>query len=112
MAAAKPGGTRPLWLTWAVLLALLALTFGLAYAPLGRFSFAVSLVIAVLKALIILAVFMELTKASNLVRIFAAAGFFWLCILLGMPAVDYLSRRDERVTEQSLDRTVVPAPRR
>lgn len=103
---------RPLWIAWAVLLLLLVLTYVLAYAPLGRYGLPVSIGIAIVKALIILAIFMELTKASNLVRIFASVGFFWLCILLGMPAIDYLSRHDERVSERILDRTVITAPRR
>lgn len=88
-------GARPLWLSWAALLVLLAATTGLAFVPLGALNLPVSLAIAVAKALVILAVFMELAKASQLTRVFAVAGFFWLGILLGLPAVDYLTRRTD-----------------
>ena len=38
--------------------------------------------------------FMHIGRQSALTRIFALAGLFWLCVLLGMGSIDYLVRRD------------------
>ena len=38
--------------------------------------------------------FMHVGRQSALTRIFAVAGLFWLCVLLGLGSVDYLMRRD------------------
>ena len=103
---------RSLSLSWLALVLLLAATTALAYAPLGRLSLPVALMIAAGKAGIILALFMELAKASGLVRIIAVAGFFWLGLQIGMPAIDYLSRTEEHVTEGDLDSLVVAPPER
>jgi cytochrome c oxidase subunit 4 len=79
---------------WIGLMLLLAATTALAFAPLGSATLFVSLAIAVAKALLVLIIFMELKASSGLVRAFAAAGFFWLAILLAMTMADYAHRRD------------------
>jgi cytochrome c oxidase subunit IV len=81
-----------LLLSWAGLLALLALTVVLAYQPLGRLNTVVALAIASLKVLIIAAIFMELREQRPLVFAFAAAGLFWLAILLWLGSIDFFSR--------------------
>ena len=78
---------------WLALLVLLALTTASAFLPLGTANLFISLGIAVAKALIVLLFFMELRASAALVRVFAAAGFFWLLILITMSLSDYLSRR-------------------
>ena len=40
---------------------------------------------------------MELKASSGLVRVFAAAGFFWLLIMIGLTSADYTHRADQRV---------------
>ena len=85
---------KRIWICWAALLLLLALTTSAAFLPLGRFNAFVALAIAACKALLVLIVFMELKRSSGLVRAFAAAGFFWLLILLTLTSADYLTRRD------------------
>lgn len=82
---------------WIALMLLLALTTGLAFAPLGGATLAVSLTIAAIKALLVLIIFMELRGGSSLVRTFAAAGFFWLMIMIALTAADYTHRTDQRV---------------
>ena len=67
---------------WLALMVLLALTTGLAFAPLGSATLFVSLSIAVAKALLVLLLFMEVKGGNALVRAFAAAGFFWLGIMI------------------------------
>ncbi len=81
-----------LLLSWAGLLALLALTVVLAYQPLGRLNTVVALAIASLKVLIIAAIFMELREQRPLVFAFAAAGLFWLAILLWLGSIDFFTR--------------------
>ena len=85
---------KRIWLCWIALLVLLAITTGAAFLPLGRFNAFIALAIAVCKALLVLIFFMELRRSSGLVRVFAAAGFFWLLILLTLTSADYLTRRD------------------
>lgn len=85
-----------IWRCWAALLLLLAATTASAFAPLGSANIAISLAIAVAKALIVLFFFMELRGSPPLVRTFAAAGFFWLIILIVLTGADYWYRADAR----------------
>lgn len=82
---------------WLGLLVLLALTTASAFMPLGSANLFISLGIAVAKALIVLIFFMELKAGSALVRVFAAAGFFWLMIMIALTTADYTHRTDQRV---------------
>jgi cytochrome c oxidase subunit 4 len=79
-------------LSWLALLFLLSLTVLFAYQPLGALNLPVALLIASVKALIVGVVFMELNESSGLKRAFAAAGFFWLGLLLWLAASDFLTR--------------------
>jgi cytochrome c oxidase subunit 4 len=79
-------------LSWLALLALLGLTVFMAYRPLGTFNFPIALTIAAAKALIVAAVFMELRDRRGLTIAFAAAGVFWLSILLWLAGSDYFTR--------------------
>ena len=88
-------GWRPplaLIISWFALLALLTLTVTLAYAPLGAFNFAVSIMIAAAKVAIVAAFFMELWDGAPRLLIFAGAGLFWLGILLWLGMMDFLTR--------------------
>ena len=82
---------------WVALMALLALTTGLAFVPLGSANIFISLAIAATKALIVLIFFMELRAGSALIRAAAAAGFFWLMIMIALTTADYTHRTDQRV---------------
>ena len=84
------------WRCWAALMLLLAVTTGSAFLPLGGFNLPLSLTIAVAKALIVLLFFMELRASGALVRAFAAAGFFWLLIMIVLTGADYWHRTDTR----------------
>lgn len=77
---------------WLALLLLLALTVLGAYQPLGTGNTVLALAIATAKALIVLAVFMELYESNALTTGFAAAGFFWLGILLWLSLADFVTR--------------------
>lgn len=88
--------TGTIWRCWAALMLLLAATTASAFVPLGSFNIVVSLAIAIIKALIVLLVFMELRASKGLVRAFAAAGFFWLLIMIVLTGADYWHRTDAR----------------
>jgi cytochrome c oxidase subunit 4 len=81
---------------WLALMILLALTTASAFIPLGTANLFVSLAIAATKALIVLVFFMELRAGNALVRVFAAAGFFWLMIMIALTSADYTHRTDQR----------------
>jgi len=85
-----------IWRCWLALILLLAATTASAFVPLGNFNLPVSLTIAVVKALIVLLFFMELRASRALVRAFAAAGFFWLLIMITLTGADYWHRTDAR----------------
>lgn len=85
-----------IWRCWAALMLLLAATTASAFVPLGSFNLPLSLAIALSKALIVLLFFMELRGSRALVRSFAAAGFFWLLIMIALTGADYWHRTDAR----------------
>ena len=79
-------------LVWIGLLALLMLTLGSAYLRLGWLNGVVNLAIAVAKTLLIMTFFMHLRSSHYVLKLFAAAGFFWLAILIGLSLSDFLAR--------------------
>jgi cytochrome c oxidase subunit IV len=83
---------RTILIAWAALVLLLAATTGGAYLPLGAYNLALALAIGVAKAAIVLVIFMRLGRGPALARVFAAAGFFWLGILLWLALDDYVTR--------------------
>ena len=84
------------WRCWLALMILLAATTASAFVPRGSLNLPISLAIAVAKALIVLLFFMELRASRPLVRSFAAAGFFWLLIMIVLTGADYWHRSDTR----------------
>ena len=75
------------------LLALTAMTTGVAFIDLGGIgNVAVALTIAVIKAVLVALYFMHLRYSSRLTMVFAAAGIFWLGIMIVLTLSDYLSR--------------------
>ncbi|MGH8800315.1 MAG: cytochrome C oxidase subunit IV family protein [Casimicrobiaceae bacterium] len=47
---------------------------------------------AVAKALLVMIFFMHLRSGHYVLRIVAAAGFFWLMLLIGLASTDFLMR--------------------
>jgi cytochrome c oxidase subunit 4 len=85
--------TRTYYLVFIALLVLLAATVGVAQFHLGPAGFFAAASIAGVKALLILLFFMHVRDSKPLIWLFAAAGFFWLAILLGLTFSDYLTRQ-------------------
>jgi cytochrome c oxidase subunit 4 len=77
---------------WIALIGLLLLTLGSAYMKLGSLNFAINLMIAAAKALLVMFFFMHLRSAHYMLRIAAGAGFFWLALLIGLSLTDFLAR--------------------
>ncbi|MBK1882076.1 cytochrome C oxidase subunit IV family protein [Luteolibacter pohnpeiensis] len=75
------------------LVLLLALSLGMAFMPLhGSLKLVVGLAVAAAKATLIVWFFMHVRYQSGLIRVFAAAGGFWLLLMFVLTAVDYLTR--------------------
>lgn len=74
------------------LIALTVTTIEVASFDLGVFNFVVAITIAIIKASLVVWFFMHLNQSTSLTRLFAAAGLFWLAILLFFTLSDYLSR--------------------
>ena len=81
-----------LWV-WVGLMLLMVATAGISRIDLGEWSTVVALVIAVIKALLVILFFMHVRyESSKITWIVVIAGFFWLGILLSLIMTDYLSR--------------------
>ena len=80
------------FLTFAALMALTVVTILAARVDLGALNAAVALIIAGTKATVVVLIFMHVKYSSRLTQLIAAAGFFWLGILLVLTMSDYLTR--------------------
>jgi cytochrome c oxidase subunit IV len=78
--------------TCVVLLALLALTWMIAYVDLGPFNLIVAVALAIAKAIVIALFFMHIKGSSRLLHLAAVAGVIWLLFLISLTLGDYVSR--------------------
>lgn len=83
---------RTYYLVFAALLVLTALTTGIAYIDLGQANVFVALLIAFVKAVLVVLFFMHVLHATRLTKAFVLAGLFWLLIMMGLTMNDYLTR--------------------
>ncbi len=81
-----------IFLTWLALIALLALELGVSFLPFSPAVRPIILVPALAMLAIILTSFMQVGRGPVIVRLFAAAGFLWLLILLALGSLDPLTR--------------------
>jgi cytochrome c oxidase subunit 4 len=77
---------------FAALIAFTLITVAVAYLDLGVMNTVVALSIAAFKALLVLLYFMHLRYSSRLTWAFAATGFLWLVLIIGLTMSDILSR--------------------
>ncbi len=80
------------WLIFFALMLLLGLTVLAAHWNLGALSLLIALLIAGLKAALVVWYFMHVRFASKLTRLFSVAALAWLALLMGLTFSDYLSR--------------------
>jgi len=83
---------RTYLLIFVALLVLVGVTVGVALLDLGPFGPIVALLIAGLKAGLIMIYFMHLRKTTKVAWVFTALGLMWLFIMLGLTMADYLTR--------------------
>jgi cytochrome c oxidase subunit IV len=74
------------------LLILTALTTGVAFVDLGEWNTVAALVIACLKASLVLLFFMHLRWSTQLNRVVWFSALLWLAILIGLSGMDFFSR--------------------
>jgi len=78
------------------LLALTGITVFAAFVDLGRFNIVVALLIATIKATLVVLIFMHAKYAPERTKLVIIAGIFWLALLLFMTLSDYATRVDYR----------------
>ena len=78
--------------TGMALLALLALTWAIAYVDLGPFNLIIALAVAITKAMLIALFFMHIKGSSRLLHLAAVAGVIWLLIMISLTLGDYSTR--------------------
>ena len=83
---------RPYVLTWMALLILLGLSAGSSLLDLGTFNLVSNFAIAVLKAALVVLIFMRIGRSAPMVHVVAAAGLVWLALLIGLSLSDFLAR--------------------
>jgi len=83
---------RAATLTYLALLALLAITVGSTFVPLGAGNSLVNLGVALAKAALIGALFMHLRRSGPLIILSVAVLIFGLCLLYGLTLNDYRTR--------------------
>ena len=79
-------------LVWTGLMILLGATLGYAYLPNAPGKIVSGLIVAAAKAGLIAWIFMQLRKASAIVRLAALAGLAWLSLLFVFSFSDFLTR--------------------
>jgi cytochrome c oxidase subunit IV len=82
------GGTRTYVIVWAALLALTATTIFVAGMHLGRFSILTALVIASIKASLVLWFFMHLKYEKRLFKVMLLVPIATLTVILGLTFLD------------------------
>jgi cytochrome c oxidase subunit 4 len=74
------------------LMAMTALTTGIAFVNLGVFSPIVAIGIACIKATLVILFFMHIKYSSRLMMLTVGAGFFTFLVLITLTLSDYMSR--------------------
>jgi cytochrome c oxidase subunit 4 len=93
------------------LMVLLALTVGANHLQLGKFALTVALLIAAMKAILVILYFMHVRFSSRMTAVFVTAGFLWLAIFFSLTFDDYLSRDWlTRTNDVTASPTPVPPP--
>jgi cytochrome c oxidase subunit 4 len=102
---------------WIALLALLLLSLGSAYLKLGSGNLAVSLIIAALKTVAVIWIFMRVANSPRTVRLVIVAGVGVLALLAGLGSIDFQTRSNQPSAWQTPlqvrplnDKPATPAP--
>ena len=63
-----------------------------AFVPLGRLNLVANLAIALVKALLVVFMFMHVRRGTPMIRVFALAGLMWLALLVALSCTDLAVR--------------------
>ncbi len=77
---------------YVVLLFFTGLTAGVAYFDLGVFNPVAAMTIAIVKALLVVLIFMHARYSPKLIWVVGGAALFWMGILFVLTMSDYLTR--------------------
>ena len=102
----KPAQVMIYFMIYIVLLMLLALTVEASRYDLGHWNFAVSLLIAAMKAICIALFFMHLRQSTPLIKLVVAASLIWLAILFTLSLADYWTRDWDSIIDHSIDANI------
>lgn len=80
---------------WALLTLILAATVTAAYLDLGDFKLPVALAFAVMKAALVIVLFMELPLTRASTRLLMLTGLLFVLVLFGLTFADRLTRPDQ-----------------
>jgi len=83
---------RTYFAVFAALMGGTALTVFIAFQNLGPLNTVVALTIAGIKGLLVVLWFMHVRYSSRLTWIFAAAGFLWFLLMIGLTMADFDTR--------------------
>ncbi|MDB4935546.1 MAG: hypothetical protein JWP87_2518 [Labilithrix sp.] len=89
---AAPISVKPILATGGALLALWVSSFALSYASLGTWALPVALAIAVVKAVLVALVFMELAHATLSMKLTVLAALALLLTLMALMVADVATR--------------------
>jgi len=89
---AHVGSLKTYGLIFGALIVFTGLTVFAAFQDLGGLNAPVALIIATIKAILVVLFFMHVKDSSRLTKITVTAGIFWLGLLLGLTMTDYITR--------------------
>jgi len=79
-------------IAFVLLFVLLGANIGVTFLPFGTFRLALHLGTAIVMAVTIVTIFMDLRHAAGLMRVFALGGLLWLVFMWVLFPVDFLTR--------------------
>ena len=82
---------RVYYAVYGILLFLLVVTVGVAQINLGPFNILVAMLIAIVKAVLVILIFMGVKYGTKLTWVWATAGFVWLAVMFTILS-DYFTR--------------------
>ena len=89
---AHVGSLKTYALIFTALIVFTGVTVFAALQDLGSFNAPVALIIATIKAILVVLFFMHVKDSSRLTKITVTAAIFWLGLLLGLTMTDYITR--------------------
>ncbi len=98
------------WIVFAILMILLVLTVAVAYVHIDpTMAIIVAMLIATIKAVLVILYFMHVKINSRLVQLFVVTGFLFLAILIGITLTDFKTRSwEQEGYQEKVDRYTSP----